>query len=180
MEEIEAEEGALTPEPAATGGDQPVSTNEKEEEPLSKEGIITKKTFTLIPKALEESVKPINSDLYKTESEEDGSEGETNEEERGKDTTTPSTTGGPETEVSGHPATEVNYTFGKQESVGELYQKVLDAIAWYQQEKAAQARYQEYKAQAAVGCEGEDETGHQSLSPTTELEEKGGETKSQS
>ena len=98
--------------------------------------------------------------------------GEINGEERGNDVTTHSTTEGPETGVSGHSATEVKYTFGKQEPVGELYQKVLDAIAWYQQEKAAQAQYQEYKAQAAVGCEGEDEIEHQSLSPTTELEEK--------
>ena len=59
LEEIEGTEGASTPEPAATGGDhddQTVSTNEKEEETLSKEGIIKKKTLTLIPKASEESV----------------------------------------------------------------------------------------------------------------------------
>ena len=100
------------------------------------------------------------------------SEGETNGEERGIDVTMHSTTGGTETDVSGHPATEVNYTFGKHESVGELYQQVLDAIAWYQQEKAARTQYQEYKAQTAVVGEGEDEIGRQNLSPTTELEEK--------
>ena len=86
--------------------------------------------------------------------------------------TTHSATGGAETDVFGHPVTEVNYTFGKQESVGELYQKVLDAIDWYQQEKAARTQGQEYKAQTAVVGEGEDEIGRQSLSPTTELEEK--------
>ena len=174
-EKEEGAEGASTPEPAATGdvhNDQTVSINEKEEEPLSKEGIITKKTLTLIPKALEESVKTINSDLNIPESEEDVSEGETNGEERGIEVTTHSATGGAETDVFGHPVTEVNYTFGKQESVGELYQKVLDAIDWYQQEKAARTQGQEYKAQTAVVGEGEDEIGRQSLSPTTELEEK--------
>ena len=55
--------------------------------------------------------------------------------------------------------------------MGEVYQKVLDAIAWYRQEKATQAQYQEYKAQTAVGKESETETAHQSLSPTVELEE---------
>ena len=89
FEEIEGEEGPLTPEPAATGGDQSVSTNEKEEQPLSNEGVETKKTFTLIPKALEEPVKHINSDLSKPESEEDGPEGELEGEARRKDITIP-------------------------------------------------------------------------------------------
>ena len=49
FEEIEGAKGVSTPEPAAAVGNHPVLTNENEEEPLSKEGTKTKKTFTLIP-----------------------------------------------------------------------------------------------------------------------------------
>ena len=66
---------------------------------------------------------------------------------------------------------DLNYTFGKQEPIGELYKKVLDAIASYRQEKADQAYYQAYRARTAESPEEAAEAACQSFSPTLAAEE---------
>ena len=65
---------------------------------------------------------------------------------------------------------DLNYTFGNQEPIGELFQKVLDAIASYRQEKADQAYYQAYRARTAESTEEAAEDACQSFSPTLEAE----------
>ena len=173
FEIIVGAEGTSPPKPTEKDGDhddQTVSSNEKEEEPLSEKGVLTKETFTLTPKAIRESVKQINFELNLPEREENAPRVETTGEVRKKAATTSQK---PEETKAAEPdegATDLNYTFGKQESVSELYTKVLKAVASYQQEKAAHEQYQIYKARTAALSEGKDDAERQSLSPTIEAE----------
>ena len=148
-----------------------VAGNEKEEEHISVVDKATKKTFTPPLVTIGEHVKETDFENTAPEIEEDKKEvnaasGVSVEEfpklQKGEaiDSTR-----------KGKQKKKLEYTFEKQESIGELYQKVLDAVASYQQEKAADAQYQAYKARMAVVVGEAEGTEYQSPSHTQEADE---------
>ena len=135
-------------------------------------GVLTKKTFTQTPSAIREPVKKINFEFNLPEREGKAPSVEATSGVCREAATTQQEPEGTKTVEKEKRSADLNYTFGKQESVGELYQRVLEAVASYQQEKAAHAQYQVYKARTAALSEEADDAEYQSLSPTIEAEEK--------
>ena len=132
--------------------------------------VVMKKTFIQIPITVEEPVKKINVEDKMPEPEE--------REPRIESTggvrlagATPQPTEGTNSVDGEKQKEDWSYTFGKQEPIGELFQKVLDTIASYRQEKADQAYYQAYRARMGEFSEEAAEAACQSPLPTQEAEE---------
>ena len=133
--------------------------------------MLTKKTFIQTPSAIEEPVEKINFEFNLPEHEKEEPRVEATSGVRVEAATPQQETEGTKSVEEEKREADLNYTFGKQEPIGELYQKVLDAIASYRQEKADIAYYQAYRARTAESPEEAAEAACQSFSPTLEAEE---------
>ena len=145
--------------------------NEKGEKLLSVVKVGTKKTFIQPPTTIEEPVKEINFENNVPETEKEGQKVGSASGVRLEGTSTLQTAEGINSAEEETQGEDLDYTFGKQETIGELYKKVLDAVASYRHQKAEQARYQAYRVRMAGSTEEAAEAAYQSLSPTLEAEE---------
>ena len=171
-EGVEQTSPTKTPETDYENYDRTVVRNEKEEEPLSRKDILTKKTSIQAPIAIRETVVEIDFETNPTELGEEKSGAASGSRARVEAATSQQKPEGTKSVEKEKLEAEWSKPFGKQESIGDLYRKVLDAIAGYRQEKADRAYYQAYRAWTVESPEEAAEAEYQSLSATLEAEEK--------